>query len=195
MNSGRVFFAPSDERLIFWISWVFLITQYPQKVIEKHIGDSSISPSFWGYGYILLMLMLGLSLWKLFHKERFISIKNVVVGLQGFFLFHLFLFTAWLSLFLLLATFFGNILPQWISSTLGLITFYAATFLGGCWIGYKNERLFFLWCIVGVAMLYYGITWRTASFKAFDIFFILASILISIAGGYFGTNLLKLTEN
>jgi len=134
------------------------------------------------------MFFLGMLVWHLLNKGRFSQIKNIVIGLQGFFLFHLFFFAAWLGLFLLVNTYLQGI-PRWISSAFGIIAFYSATFFGGCWIGYKNGRLMPLWCICAVAMLYYGITMRVAAFNANDIYFVIASVGTSIIGGYIARRL------
>lgn len=183
MATGQYIFAPSDDRLIFWISWVFLITQYPQRLVDKYILSLHVSRNVAAYGYIFLMFILGILLWRLLHKARFSQIKKIVIGLQGFLLFHLSFFAGWLGLFLLVNTYFRG-LPLWISSAFGIIAFYSATFFGGCWIGYKNGRLMLLWCICAVLLLYYGITMRIAAFNAIDIFFVIASVGTSIAGGY-----------
>jgi hypothetical protein len=183
MATGPHIFAPSDDRLIFWISWVFLITQYPQRLVDKCILIHHIPRTFAAYGYIFFMFFLGMLLWHLLHIGKFSPVKNIVIGLQGFFLFHLFFFAAWLGLFLLANTYLHG-LPRWISSAFGIIAFYSATFLGGCWIGYKNGYLMPLWCICAVAILYYVITMRVAAFNANDIFFVVASVGTSIIGGY-----------
>ncbi|RJP25646.1 MAG: hypothetical protein C4520_01875 [Candidatus Abyssobacteria bacterium SURF_5] len=192
MASEIMVFSQNDERIIFWITWIFLITQYPQKAMDKYLLKLNISRDYVMYGYIIFMLLFGVVLWRLFRIRRFFVMKNVLIGLQGFFLFHLFLFAAWLGTLLLFHTLFPRSLPHWISSALGIALFYLATFLGGCWIGHKNKRLTFLWCVIGVITLYYKITLGLASFQARDMSFVIASLIVCMAGAVVGKRYLKI---
>ncbi|RJP74513.1 MAG: hypothetical protein C4532_02255 [Candidatus Abyssobacteria bacterium SURF_17] len=192
----------AHEKTIFWVFVVYVLILPPGPWLHEKYGgiDAEGFPRQWDvaifFGILVLGIVVGTIVWHALQKEKLRAIKNVVVGLQGFVLF------TKLTLIVLggIMTGFGVLSSEleehtWNFFPKGALTAVAwfiilliplGVFVGGCWVGFKNSRLVFLWCIVGTTICYYDLVQKMLPLDFEGGIHLVIIVGASILGGYLG---------
>lgn len=134
------------EGFIFWFFWLLCLWPYLGRGLNRYFEGSRGS-------YFLLFVLyiaVGIFIQTILNRKSFSSLKAAVLGLQGFVAFPTFFLLFGIIFVLLILNGIFHIEPNVyvLGIALGSL-FLTGSFLGGCWLGYRLQRMIVVWLVAG----------------------------------------------
>jgi hypothetical protein len=154
----------AGDKIIFWFFWVPFVVMLISGKIGRHFYPTPHPPYSSGLllGSIVVLVVAGRLVWKVLCIERFSTLKNIVVGMQGLVLLPFILIVpgALIEMGVKALLRLLNLHPDTAAAVSGIpsgLCLMIGLFLGGCFFGLRFRRLIFIWGIA-IAVLIYAIT-------------------------------------
>ena len=153
-----------EDSTVFLMFWILFVLSFAFPFVKKMRawGFAAFDSHIFLLGFLVLSASVGIAIWKLLQKDRLLSLRNVVIGLQGFILF---LFVSIMIPVLIYGFFyliFDRQIPETFLSKVPIvfaIFVVPGFFVAGCWLGFRIDKIFVLAAFGGIVLA--ALSWLT----------------------------------